>query len=244
MYNIFLPIEQARISNTFTNELNRYTQANCQVTLENGLLRIYRPPNALNKASGGTNNMWGGLRIRNLTGSSANPTSSNIFNLQEGHTYIIKFHVKGKTSNTVFYMRWTNLMGWDPANSGLLPDPSNVKFLKPQADFQGEMDCFYQFTLSDRIYKTCTNAYDQYVAGNTYLSYSDFQFSFEYTNTGELGTDLYLSNFRMYDLTNITEKIQVQKNTITKSILIEDSDYTKVSYFKDTEIYSPEFYEV
>ena len=42
MYNIFQPVEEARITNSINSYgLRGYTQENCQVTLENGLYRIY-----------------------------------------------------------------------------------------------------------------------------------------------------------------------------------------------------------
>ena len=38
--------------------------------------------------------------------------------------------------------------------------------------------------------------------GNTYLSYNHFGVGFDYRSTGALGTDLYIRNFQMYDITD------------------------------------------
>lgn len=235
MYNMFAPVEAARISNTFTNGLDRYTQANMQITLENGLYHVYSAPNLNTTDNGKT--MWGGLRIYNT-----NITGTQI--LTKGHTYIIKFHVKGKCSRSPEKFRWSYDMGWEGNNAGLLPQPTNVTYDFIPNPFQGEKECFYKFTVSDDIYKTCTVSYSNKVAGNSYLSYHHFCFNYPYGNTGSLGVDLYLSDFRMYDLTNNTDKPTVDKNGTLKTVLIQNPDYDNVSMFKDTEINCKDFYEI
>jgi hypothetical protein len=45
--------------------LDKYIQTNCQCTLTDDGYRIYRPANQNNESSGGSNNMWGGLILRN-----------------------------------------------------------------------------------------------------------------------------------------------------------------------------------
>lgn len=232
---MFLPVEQARISNTFTNGLTAYTQANMQVTLVNGLYHVYSPPN-LTVANNG-NTMWGGLRINNLgvTGTQL---------LIKGHSYIIKFHVKGKCSRSPEKFRWSYEMGWegDPA---LATAPTNVTSDFIPNPFNGEKDCFYRFTVSDDIYKVCAKSFgNNYVAGNTYLSYAHFCFNYPYGNTGDLGVDLYLSNFRMYDITSMTTNASFMKNGVAKGQLIQDSGYTNASLFKDNDIQCNDFYEV
>lgn len=235
MYNMFAPVEAARLNNSFTNGLSRYTQANMQVTLENGLYHVYSPPNIIHDSST-MHNMWGGLRINNtgITGSQI---------LTKGHTYIIKFHVFGKCSRSPEKFRWSYEMGWE-GDSALATAPTNVSSNFIPNPFNGEMDCFYKFTVSDDIYKVCSKSFSSYVAGNTYLSYSHFCFNYPYGNTGELGVDLYLSDFRMYDLTNLTEKAGVAKNGALTCTLIQNPDYTKVSMFKDTDITCSEIYEI
>ena len=234
MYNLFTPVEKARLNNTFTNGLSRFTQNNCQVTLENGLYHIYRPANLTTASNGYT--MWGGIFIYNegITGSQI---------LIKGHSYIIKFHVKGKSSSTPEKMRWSYHADWEGDNS-LLPTPTNVSYQTIPANFNGEMECFYKWTLSDDIYKVAETGYGSKVAGGTYLSYNMFAMNFGYSSTGELGTDLYLSNFRMYDLTNLTEKVNVKKTGELNATIIQDPDYSKLSMYKDSEILCKDLYEV
>lgn len=235
MYNIFTPIEVARLNNSFTNGLSRYTQANMQITLENGLYHVYSPPNLTTANNGNT--MWGGLKIDNL-----NVTGTQL--LTKGHTYIIKFHVFGKCSRSPEKFRWSYEMGWEGDNAGLLPRPTNVTSDFIPNPFNGSKECFYKFTVSDDIYKTCSKTFGNYIEGQQYLSYKEFCFNYPYGNTGELGVDLYLSDFRMYDLTNSTEKIDIEKTSVTKGTLYENDDYSKVSMYQDTEILCNTFYEV
>ena len=235
MYNMFAPVEAARINNSFTNGLSRYTQANMQVTLENGLYHVYSPPNLIYNSST-MHNMWGGLRINNtgVTGTQL---------LTKGHTYIVKFHVFGKCSRSPEKFRWSYEMGWE-GDSALLAQPTNVSSDFIPNPFNGSKECFYKFTVSDDIYKTCSKSFGNFVAGNTYLSYHHFCFNYPYGNTGELGVDLYLSDFRMYDLTNLNEKADIKKNGSITGTFYENSDYTKAQLYKDTEILSNEFYEI
>ena len=185
--NILFDVETALLNKTFSNGLSSYTQTNCKVTLTNDGYRIYRAPNLTTSADGNT--MWGGLRLQNQGW------------LEKGHTYIILFNVKGQTSNAVTSIGWTNQMGW--SGGGLDPKPSNVSYSMVGSNFNGEKLCYYKFTVNDDIYKVCTSSYSSFVAGTTYLSYNHFMFGFGYSSTGTLGTDLYLTNFRMYDITNL-----------------------------------------
>lgn len=234
MENLLQAIENARARKTFASGLGSYTQANCQVTLTDNGLRIYRPPNLIHDSST-MHNMWGGMKL----------VPYNIANkdvLIQGHTYIVKFHVRGQSTNAATTVGFTNNMGW--SGGGLVPAPSNVSYQYTPANFNGEMDCFYKFTCNDSIWKTCTTSYSSFVAGTSYQSYRDFQFGFNYNNTGALGTDLYITNIRMYDLTNGGQNISVLKNGIIKSIMNENSDYKTAKFSKDGDIISNEFYEL
>ena len=91
-------------------------------------------------------------------------------------------------------------MGW--GGGGLNPTPSNTHARSIPKNFQGEMESIYQFTISDALVKTCTNTYSGYTQGKQYLSYKDFMIGWGYESTGELGTDIIMSDFRMYDITN------------------------------------------
>ena len=146
--------------------------------------------------------MWGGLKIINQANDVIavyDSTRDNVWNLQKNHTYIISFHVKGQSSNSC-NIGLSNFMGW--AGGGLSPSPTVIRSEGIPANFQGEKDCFYIFTITDEIVKTCTSSYSSYVAGNQYLSYRHIGFSYGYSNTGELGTDIYITNLRLYDITS------------------------------------------
>ncbi len=231
MINLIDPINTALQQKKFQDGLTSYTQSNCQVTLTNQGYRIYRPPNKNPTDDGNT--MWGGLKLQVNT----------CHLLEKNHTYIILFKVNGKTSNAITNYGFSNQMGW--GGGGLTPNPTNIKSESIPANFQGEKECFYKFTVSDDVYKTCTQSYSIFTQGQTYLSYRDFQFGFGYTNTGALGTDLYITNFRMYDITNETgDFINITKTGITYANSFEEV-IGNVKFFKNSnEIYANEFYEI
>ena len=208
--------------------LSKYTQSNCQVTLVNGCYRIYRPANLTVSANGST--MWGGLVLQPY----------KCFDLQKGHTYVISFHVKGKSSNAASdSLGFHNQVGGD--GGGLEPKPSNVEYYNPVGtDFNGEGDFWYKFTINDDVYKVCTSSYSGFVAGNTYLSYNGFKFGFGYTSTGSMGTDLYITNIRMYDITD-DPSFEIPKNGVIEGQLIEGSE---IKIMKTKDLITNNFIEI
>jgi hypothetical protein len=200
----------------YSDGLSAYVQSNCQVSItSDGLYKIYRPANK-NPSSDG-NTMWGGLILQ--------PFNADSNALVKGHRYILMFEVKGKSSNAVSDIRWSNSAGWQ--GGGLIPSPSNVVTNKSVfgANFQSDewITFYYYWTINDDIYKVCTSSYSSFVAGNTYLSYRDFKFGFDYTDTGSMGTELYLKNFRIFDITNISDTKLIGKNsTLTCNYITED----------------------
>lgn len=230
MTNLIDPMNTALQQKKFENGLNYHVQSNCQVTLTNYGVRIYRPPNKTVSQDGKT--MWGGLKLQVNT----------CHLLEKNHTYIIFFKVKGQTSNAINNYGFTNNMGW--GGGGLQPTPSNVIMDLISANFQGEKECFYKFTITDDIYKVCTNSYSSFVQGQTYLSYRDFAFGFGYQDTGALGTDIYITNFRMYDITNNSDNfIKIIKNgTFFANSFEEIADNVKFFKYGD-EIHANNFYE-
>ena len=167
--------------------------------------RIYRTPNHDGRSQEGSGwDNWGGMR---LTPLSIDPNL-----LQKGHSYILKWHVKGQTCDSIDPY-FTNQMGW--GGGGLDPNPSNVEKTYLPAGFIGEKDCYYKFTINDDVYKVCTRSYSGFVQGETYPSYRDFAFGASYSITNDLGTDLYITNIRLYDITNLTEQqIKILKTNI------------------------------
>lgn len=216
MKNHLAKVQQALLDGRHgVNGLEGYHQTNCTTSIPNkGLFRIYRPPNLTTSANGNT--MWGGLRLNN---------SGNRFGLMKGHTYIILFNITGKSSNAPAEVGWDNNMGW--GGGGLTPSPSNVEKNIPSANFNQSINFpfYYKWTINDDIYKVCTSAYSSFTAGTTYLSYNHFKFSFTYKNTESLGTDLYISNFRLYDITNKPD-FSIEKDGIINAPILYRSDET------------------
>lgn len=225
MDNIMFLTELSRTNLTYSNGLSRYTQANCQVTLTERGYHIYRPPNLTTSANGNT--MWGGLQLVNQASNSVSAYTTprdNIWHLQKGHTYLLTFHAEGQSSNNNSF-GWTNNMGW--GGGGVQPSPVTILNDAIPANFQGEKECTYIFTINDDIAKTCTSAYSSYVANTVYLSYRHLTFGWGYSSTGELGTDLYLTGFQLYDITNVTGKLfktgELQFSAFIESLLPQAS---------------------
>lgn len=208
-------------SKTWVPGLSSYTQSNCTCTLTDDGYRIYRTPNVKNQSNGGSNSMWGGFVLDN---------TNNRFNLQKGHTYVLQFEVKGQSSNAASDIYWTNLVGW--GGGGLDAAPSNIVTDNPVvADFNSSdwQTVSYKWTISDDVYKVCTSSYSSFVQGNTYLSYKGFKFGFGYINTGSLGTDLYIRNIRIFDITT-NQNTQIFKSGVIKTIsFVEEDINTKIS---------------
>lgn len=229
MKNILYKVECALLDKSWTNGLEAYNQTNCQCTLTDNGFRIYRPSNLTVSANGET--MWGGLRISN---------EANQFNLIKGHTYIILFDVNGKTTNAAGSIGWTNNMGW--GGGGLIPSPNNTSCDWVAENFNGTKTCWYKWTINDDIYKVCTTSYSGFVAGNTYVSYRHFMFGFGYASTGSLGTDLYITNIRMYDITNDPD-FKVEKYTIMRAGSINETSSKPIINIA-SEINTNSFYEI
>lgn len=213
----------------WTDGLSSYTQSNCSCTLTDKGYRIYRPPNKNPTNDGRT--MWGGFVLKPFN------IDSNF--LQKGHTYVLKFHISGQSSNSAeFY--WTNQVGW--GGGGLEPSPSNVSSSSIPSNFNGEYDFIYRWTINDNVRKICTSSYSSFIAGTEYISYRDFKWGFNYTNTGALGTDVYITDLRMYDITNIDDT-EIKKTGILKTGSLEEiTGNFKIA--KDYETMSNYFYEI
>ena len=191
--------------------LSSYTQSNCQVSLTDDGYRIYRTPNVNLTDNGQT--MWGGFVIRNY---------NNQFGLIEGHTYVLEFDIKGQSSAATSDIYWTNNCGW--GGGGLEPSPSGVVCANPVVNnWQSStyQHFSYKWTCSSPIYKTCTSSYSSFTQGNSYVSYRDFKYGWGYAATGSLGTDVYIKNLRMYDITNETIPIDMGKHGIKCLEIIE-----------------------
>lgn len=229
MENLLAIPETGIVTKTWTSGLSSYTQANCQVSLTDNGYRIYSPPNLTTANDGNT--MWGGFVIKPFN------IDSNI--LQKYHTYIIKFHIKGQSSNSAgFY--WSNQVGW--GGGGLTPSPSNVSSSGISSNFNGECDCFYKWTINDDVRKVCTTSYSSFVQGTEYISYRDFKFGFEYTSTGSLGTDLYITDLRMYDITSLNQSKANKSGIFQNSSIYQQDNNFRLSF--EGEVLAKDFYEI
>ena len=205
-------IDSARGAKVFQDGLSRYTQSQCQVTLTDEGYHIYRPPNLVYSSAGKV--MWGGLKLVNQTSDTISPYNANrdnVWGLQKTHTYLFAFHAKGQSSNSPS-LNVQNNMGWDRI-AGMGPNPTYISTSTIPANFNGEKDCYIIFTINDDIIKTATETKGGYTTGEQYLSYRDLSLNYGYTDTGALGTDLYLTDFRLYDITNYIG--QIKKTGIT-----------------------------
>ena len=217
--NIAIDVEKARISKVWGNGLSSFTQSNCSCTLTDNGYRIYRPANKTVSEDGNT--MWGGLVIDN---------TDNRFGFQKEHTYMLQFEVKGQTSNNIWNPHWSNSVGWE--GGGLIPNPSNVLTANPITENYNSSDWktfTYKWTISDDVYKVCTSSYSSFVQGNSYISYKGFIYGFIYKDTGSFGTDLYIKNIRMFDVTS-NQNIQIMKSGIINSInFVEENLIAEIS---------------
>ncbi len=231
--NIIAKCNDALWDKTFAYGLASYTQSNCQVTLTDDGYRIYRPANLVYPDCGNT--VWGGLVLK--------PFNADSNALQKNHSYILRFELKGKTSNNVSDIYFTNQAGW--GGGGLDPQPTNVQYTPIGTNWTSDewVTFQYRFTITDDIYKVCTRTYSIFVEGETYLSYRDFKFGFGYTSTGEMGTDLYLRNFKLYDITTPSASHHVTKQgLVTADNFTENPGNASLKY--DGDNYANQFYEL
>jgi len=217
--NIAFKTNLGIIDKQYADGLSSFQQRNCVCTLTNEGYRIYRTPNITYDGTSATRTMYGGFLVTN---------TNNRFGLQTGHRYVVQFEVKGQTSNSVAHFGFSFNFGNNFANSGLMPEPSNVYTNNPvKANFNSQdwVTITHELTINDDIWKVCERSASSFVSGNTYLSYRHFAFAFDYKNTGELGTDLYIRNFRIYDITNFSDP-QILKNGSVKMSEFMEEEYT------------------
>ena len=200
--------------------LSKFEQENCKCSLTNQGFRIFRPSGLTVATNGYT--MFGGLVLHPFE------LDSNI--LQEGHTYVMMFDVRGYTSNVpVCY--WSNNIGWEaPELTPILTGAITNSAIGKEFSSINYVTYRYEFTVNDSLYKKCEKSYQNFVEGEYYLSYKDFFFGFTYKSTGPQGTELYIRNIRMYDVTKdevLEELAQIKTmSTSGKDDLILGADRT------------------
>lgn len=99
----------------------------------------------------------------------------------------------------------------------------------------GKQEAWYAFSIpdDDEIYKECVAGYSTFVTGNTYISYRDFQYMFSYTTTGELGTDLYITNIRFFDITDLDLSNITRAGIANFTDFVEDTGIASINMNKE-----------
>ena len=198
---------EANLPNPTLAGVGAYQQTHLTVTLTDKGARIYSPPDWDGRSISGSGwDTWGGLCL--------SPMKTNNC-LITGHRYILLWHCIGQTSVALTDTTWTNQVGW-----GQSPDAAPTVHYRrvPGANFQGEMECCYEFTINDAVFKTTGDTvHSGFEANTTYLAYAAFKIGFGYRETGPLGTDLYLSNFRMYDITGGAKQAEFTKSGLLQT---------------------------
>ena len=197
--------------------------------------------------SGSSNGTYGGLRICNSTDNTIHvydPEKDNIFNLQPGHTYMFILRVWGITENLP-YFDVTNNMGWSGTSYGLSSPVTNtftgqIAYAEGwdhyYADFEGGQDIYYKFTIPSNttIVKTCTGNYSSFVSGNKYLTYKHFTWQWTYANTGAWGTDMKVTNIRLFDITEDANS-EITRTGLAKFTNFFEIPCTNINYANELE---------
>ena len=223
MKNILQVAEYNRLLKTFGDGLTYYSQENCQISLTDRGYRIYRPAN-IESYWGYNHTTWGGLNIK--------PFDCDSNALIQGHSYCLMFDVEGQTSCSNSDTYWTGQIGW--GGGGIEPTPTTISSnMILENNFNGKRQLHWAFTINDSIYKVCTENWDGgHVVGASYLSYRDFKWGFTYQNTGPLGTDLYISNIRLYDITNIPKQMLLKNGILNSGVITALCDSSELSLQK------------
>ncbi len=233
-YNKFTPLNEALADKQFKNGLSRYQQSHCKITLTDQGYRIYRDPNLTQSANG--NVMWGGFLVK--------PFQIDENFLIKNHKYIILVHIKGQSSNSIASVYWSNQAGNGGASHGLSSQYTTHKLYKFSSQFKGQFNFVWEFTITGDIWKTCTSSYSSFVEGTSYNCYRDLIIGFGYTNTGTLGTDIYLTDLRCYDITNINEEVRCKRNNIFEISELSQHQNSKIQIYKPGNLQSNYIYEI
>ena len=221
----FSPITKTSYDASYPNSskagIGRYTQGNLSVTMTEHGIRIYSKPNWDGRAISGSGwDTWGGLCLSPMKNSNC---------LFKGHRYVLSWHVKGQSSASMSEVYFSSQVGWGTSTTN--PSTTTNKLVTQPSNFIGEMDCHWDFTINDDIWKVCTNndGNSSFTVGTTYLSYAAIKLGYGYRETGELGTDITISNIKLHDITaNKTYKVDKNNFILTTEVDSGKSATTKV----------------
>ena len=205
--NLISKIQTALENKTFGNGLDYCPQPNCINTLTNNGFRIYRPANLLYSEAGST--MWGGLVLTIPEGTFI-----------AGRKYKLKLQYKGKSTNgTQIFGAY--MVGWSGYGAlGTFTGMTKIKTTDniTTSGFNTESWHDIEITLEPTIanmYKAAVkteHVKDDSITGKMYYLLNQFKIGFGYADTGALGTDMYLKNFRLYDITDESGEISIVDN--------------------------------
>lgn len=206
----------------FGNGLSSYEQTHCKVTLTDDGIRIFRTPNLIYSSAG--NVMWGGLKLQFPEGT-----------FFKGRKYKLSFKAKGKTSFGIGKPYLTPQMGWTAGGLTQL-DCMSAVVIPSNFNSDSYKEFYAIFDLSNfNVYQTATKTQSIFVEGNVYNCCRDLALGFGYADTGELGTDIYIRDIELIDITDsdnshINKKSQLVTNEIVefnyKPSLIDYSGWT------------------
>lgn len=186
----------------------QYTQNdNYSKYTDNGLLWIRKANIVGHGWNSNYHTTFGGFRII---------TDSFIDKLKTGNTYVLMIDVKGQLDHNLDYFRFSYEMGWEGDNEGLLARPQVIYSKCPVKGFNN-MTAIYAFKITDDVYKTCKTKFSDYIVGNKYNSYKQFCMGFGYADDTTIGTELYIKNLRMYDITKYDKIVSFLKTGVIKS---------------------------
>ena len=209
------------------NCIGAYTQAHLSVTVTSQGIRIYSPPNWDGRAISGSGwDTWGGLCLSPMMYSNC---------LFKGHRYVLSWHVKGQSSASMSEVYFSSQVGWGTGYTN--PSTTSNKIITQPENFQGEMDCYWDFTINDDIWKVCVDnqGNTSFVNGETYLSYAAVKLGYGYRETGPLGTDIYITNIKLYDITE-NKTYKITKTGIMKTTEISSGFRSSARLHSDGEI--------
>ena len=202
----------------FSNGLAYYTQSHCQVTITEDGYRIYRTPNLIRSTAG--NVMWGGMRLCFPEGT-----------FQKGRKYKFSALVKGKTSKAIGDPYLTPQMGWTAGGLTALY-ASSAKNIP--ANFDSDSYQYFEaiFDLTNfNTYQTATKTESIFTQGQVYNCCRDLAWGFGYEDTGELGTDLYINELSLTDITDNKSVMVNKKGQLeTKEIIEYNFKPTLIDY--------------